>query len=91
MRSQKMKEMLEEKRKEKVHASQVVVAEETSKGQVDKEVQELQDRALTTVDLEKNFPKQQRLQSLLYKGTRVSWGKTKKCKVSHCDTHLWHG
>ena len=77
-RLERTKKMLDETQAEKVKASQLVVTEETSKGAVDKQVQELKDKALTTVDIEKNFPNQKRLQSLLYKATRVSWGKDKK-------------
>jgi len=79
-RLEKSKSILADTEAEKVKASQLVIIEETEKQKIDQQVQELQSKALTTVDIEKNFPNQRRLQSLLYKGTRVTWGKGKKSK-----------
>ena len=82
---EKVKSVLEQTKAKKVKESQAVIAEETEKKKIDEEVTELQNKALTTVDIEKNFPNQRRLQSLLYKGTRVSWAKNKKSKANDGD------
>ena len=79
-RLEKSKSILAEAQTEKVKASQIVIAEETEKQKIDQQVQELTKAALTTVDVEKTFPKQRRLHSLLYKGTRVTWAKPSKSK-----------
>ena len=77
---EKSKVLLAEAQGEKVKASQMVIEEETEKLKLDQEVEELRKKAMTAVDIEKNFPNLKRLQSLLYKGTRVTWGKAKKGK-----------
>lgn len=84
-RLEKSKSILADTEAEKVKASQLVIVEETEKQKIDQQVQELQAKALTTVDIEKNFPNQRRLQSLYYKGTRVTWGKSKKDKDKSSD------
>jgi hypothetical protein len=77
---EKSKSILAEAQAEKVKKSQIVIAEETKKQKLDQQVQEVHSRGLTTVDMEKNFPNLRRLQSLLYKGTRITWAKNKKSK-----------
>ena len=78
--------ILADTKAQKIKASQEVLTQETEKKKIDKEVQEVQNKALTTVDIEKNFPNQRRLQSLLYKATRVTWGKDKKSKENRGNT-----
>jgi len=77
---EKSKSILADTQAEKVKTSQIVVAEETEKQKLDQQVQEFQSKALITVDMEKNFPNLRRLKSLLYKGTRLTWGKSKNSK-----------
>ena len=83
---EKSKSILADTQTQKVKASQVVITEQTEKNKIDKEVQELQNKALTAVDIEKNFPNHRRLKNLLYKGTRVTLGKNKKSKENGEDT-----
>ena len=79
---EKFKVLLAEAQAEKVKASQMIIEEETEKLKLDQEVEELKKKAVSAVDMEKNFPNQKRLQSLLYKGTRVTWGKPRKGKAN---------
>ena len=77
---EKSKFILAEAQAENVKASQMVIEEETEKLKLDQEVEKVKKKADHAIDLEKNFPNQKRLQSLLYKGTRVTWDKRKKGK-----------
>merc|ERR1711997_1276287 len=71
------KQTLQELQTEQTTARQLLDAEEKK---INIEVQEVREKAMSTIDMEKSFPNQRRLQSLLYKGTRVTWGKSKKSK-----------
>ena len=77
---EKAKQTLQELQTEQTTAKQLLEAEEAEQKKINIEVQEVREKAMSTIDMEKSFPNQRRLQSLLYKGTRVTWGKSKKSK-----------
>jgi len=68
---------LDKLRKSVADKSALVLEQESERNRLDRAIQDLSGRALSTAELEQNFPQQLYRQKLLYKMTRMMFGKVK--------------